>query len=793
MGRALFVGTDGIGANAYTPLDLFHYSANGVRDFSGTTAGYASPDGGNTDLGNYNTNPNGDFGDWASSAGHDSFLAFSPSGALDSVSQGDLRTMNIIGYNEAPPADTTPPALVADVSLPVGIGKTATISASNLAFNDPDNTDAQLTYTVATGPADGTLLKSGLVTTSFTQADIDNGLITYAENGSNVSSDSFSFTVSDPAGNHTVAEAFQFQVLPVTVIEAFGSTSLTEVGNQFDLYNGAGAGPVLKLSDAPVLAGQFGGGWAPIGAEQTANGYEVAWKVAGADEYTVWNVDSNGNYLGNAFGYVSGSSPALESLEPSFHQDLNGDGIIGVPSTTVIDSFGSTYLTEVSNQFYLFNSSGSGPVLKLGGSPVLAGQFGGGWAPIGAEQTANGYEIAWKVTGADQYTVWNVDSSGNYVGNAFGYVSGSSPALEALEPSFHQDLNGDGTIGIPGTVIESFGSTYLTELNNEFYLNNSSGSGPVLKLNSTPVVDGQFGGGWAPIGAEQSAGGYVVAWKVAGADEYTVWNVDSSGNYESNVFGYVSGSSSQLEAEEPIFQQDLNGDGVIGISGTSAAEYDGPATFGTSSDTLQLGGSSGGVPSVLTPQTPGVVGAGNFLGDGNTELLWLDGDNAPTIAQMAGTSVVGTVSLPAAPIGWQLAATGDFNGDGKSDILWLGSGNTPTIWEFNGSNVTETSLVAPPSSSSFVGVADVNGNGKSNLLWQNSDGTETAWEISGTQVTATQVTTGTGAGGAGGNGSSTSALPGDIEDYLPVTVANTEIASLASPVGSPGREVFGGS
>ena len=30
-----------------------------------------------------------------------------------------------------------------------------------------------------------------------------------------------------------------------------------------------------------------------------------------------------------------------------------------------------------------------------------------------AEQTANGYEVAWKVTGADQFTVWSTDSSGN--------------------------------------------------------------------------------------------------------------------------------------------------------------------------------------------------------------------------------------------------------------------------------------------------------------------------------------------------------------------------------------------
>jgi hypothetical protein len=48
---------------------------------------------------------------------------------------------------------------------------------------------------------------------------------------------------------------------------------------------------------------------------------------------------------------------------------------------------------------------------------------------------------------ANQYTVWNTDSSGNHVSNIIGVVSGNSSALESLETSFHQDLNGDGTIG----------------------------------------------------------------------------------------------------------------------------------------------------------------------------------------------------------------------------------------------------------------------------------------------------------------------------------------------------------
>ena len=99
-------------------------------------------------------------------------------------------------------------------------------------------------------------------------------------------------------------------------------------------------------------------------------------------------------------------------------------------------------------------------MLHDGGALVTAGEFGG-FAPIAAEATASGYEIAWKMAGQDTYTAWSVDSSGHYIANVIGTVAGSDTGLESLETSFHQDLNGDGTIGVPTTVIESFGSTSL--------------------------------------------------------------------------------------------------------------------------------------------------------------------------------------------------------------------------------------------------------------------------------------------------------------------------------------------
>ena len=223
---------------------------------------------------------------------------------------------------------------------------------------------------------------------------------------------------------------------------------------------------MLKLSGAAVVAGQYGT-WAPIGAEQTAGGYDVAWKDSVSGQYSVWSTDSNGNYLSNLVGQVAGTNTSLEALETTFHQDLNGDGTIGVPipTTTVIEALGSTSLVQVGSNYDLEAiGTGSGPELKISGAAVVAGQYGT-WAPIGAEQTAGGYDVAWKDPVSGQYSVWSTDSNGNYLSNLVGQVAGTNTTLEALETTFHQDLNGDGTVGIPSAVVAGSSATNsLSEL-----------------------------------------------------------------------------------------------------------------------------------------------------------------------------------------------------------------------------------------------------------------------------------------------------------------------------------------
>ena len=142
----------------------------------------------------------------------------------------------------------------------------------------------------------------------------------------------------------------QLVFLGGSLSSSFGSTYLTEVGTNFYLDSGGGVGPSLKLAGANVVAGQFGG-WGFIGAEATGGGYEVALKLAGAQQYALWNTDNNGNYLSGGT-ILAATDPTLKSAEITLHQDLNGDGTIGIPGTGT--------------------SSTSGVVVSIGLTPVVA-------------------------------------------------------------------------------------------------------------------------------------------------------------------------------------------------------------------------------------------------------------------------------------------------------------------------------------------------------------------------------------------------------------------------------------
>jgi Ca2+-binding RTX toxin-like protein/20S proteasome alpha/beta subunit len=497
----------------------------------------------------------------------------------------------------------------------------------------------------------------------------------------------------------------------VTTLESFGSTKLVQVSNNYAFYPvGGSSSPQIRFNGAAMTVGQFGS-WVPFAAEQITGGYEIAWKIVGTDQYSVWNTDGNGNMLTNPTGIVSGSSYALESLEASFQQDLNGDGIIGVV-TTVLETFGSTKLSQIANTYFVSPVGGSsGPQIRFNGAMVTVGQFGS-WVPFAAEQITGGYEIAWKIAGADQYSVWNTDGNGNMLTNPTGVVSGSSYALQSLESSFQQDVNGDGTTGTITTVLESFGSTKLSQVANTYFVSPVGGSsGPQIRFNGAAMTVGQFGS-WVPFAAEQITGGYEIAWKIAGTDQYSVWNTDGNGNMLSNPTGIVSGSSYALQSLEPSFQQDLNGDAVVGAV-TTVLETFGSAKLSQVADTYfvsPVGGSSG--PQIKFNGAAVTVGqfgswvpfAAEQLSGGGYEVAWkiagadqysvwnTDG-NGNMLSNPTGVVSGSSPALKALEPGFQQ----DLNGDGTIGPASSASGYSASVY-------MATSNMATDGSATIVGL-----------------------------------------------------------------------------------------
>ena len=142
------------------------------------------------------------------------------------------------------------------------------------------------------------------------------------------------------------------------MIATNGTTTLARVGNLFELNPaGGGTGPLLELNGSVVTAGQFPAGWTPVGAEQTATGYEVALSApvpgqSGQNQYVVWNTDSNGDYTSVATGILSGTSPALEAIEANFGETFPGAGppaSPGAPASTTVAGTNAATTLEIGS------------------------------------------------------------------------------------------------------------------------------------------------------------------------------------------------------------------------------------------------------------------------------------------------------------------------------------------------------------------------------------------------------------------------------------------------------------
>ena len=205
----------------------------------------------------------------------------------------DSFTLTVNSANDAP-------TLVTNQTLTLNEGTASDLTQGLLEATDLEQGASDLTYTIDTDVSHGDLVNTAAPTAlglgdTFTQADINAGSIEYQHDGSETSSDTFDFTVSDGAGG-SASGTFSLSITGQNDAPTVGlsTTTPTLAENnappttvaQITVADDASGTNVLSLSGTDASAFQFSGSTSPYDLQfvETANfettaSYEVTVEV----------------------------------------------------------------------------------------------------------------------------------------------------------------------------------------------------------------------------------------------------------------------------------------------------------------------------------------------------------------------------------------------------------------------------------------------------------------------------------------------------------------------------------
>ena len=177
----------------------------------------------------------------------DSFQ-FTPFDRFDISGSPVTVPLTIAGLNDPPAPSENSPLTVAEGAGDVIRGSNGTAgNQPRIVFTDSDNNAVQRQYRITSPTANGQLFLNGSalgVSSVFTQADLDNDRITYLHDGTETSTDTFAYTVSDGGGDNPVS----------------GATN--NVPGTYDIFITLANDPVTLT--APSALDVFGSGTTPI-------------------------------------------------------------------------------------------------------------------------------------------------------------------------------------------------------------------------------------------------------------------------------------------------------------------------------------------------------------------------------------------------------------------------------------------------------------------------------------------------------------------------------------------------
>ena len=292
----------------------------------------------------------------------DSFTyTISKSGETDATA---TVTVTITGVNDAPTIGTN--AILTAID-----GASTIITIANLNEGDVDDSGTGLTYTVTTLTTDGTLQLSGSdlsLNDTFTQADIDNNLISYVNDDvSTATSDSFAFTLADGGEDSAspVSDTFNFTIIPANLAPVADDATVNLDENS---ANGTAVHTVMAIdSDVgdtltyAITAGNTGDAFtidSATGDITVADVSDLDFETNPVFNLTVTVTDDGEGLLSD----TAAITIDLTDLEPTIgNQSLNVDEnvangtVVGTVALTTTDTEAVSY--SISGTAFAINSS----------------------------------------------------------------------------------------------------------------------------------------------------------------------------------------------------------------------------------------------------------------------------------------------------------------------------------------------------------------------------------------------------------------------------------------------------
>jgi CSLREA domain-containing protein len=524
----------------------------------------------------------------------------------------------------------TNPTQAVNTGLSVDEGDSATILGTQLDFDDAEQADGDITYTITTTPANGTLFLNGNPlgpADTFTQADIGNGDVSYTHDGSETTADTLFFGVSDGQGG-TANGTFAFTINPLN-----------------DTAGGVAGGTIQYIED------------------QAPTALDPALTVTDPDDTNL-----EGAQVAITGNFVAGQD--VLAFTPQFGITGNYNALTGVLTLTGTALL-ADYETVLRSVTY-FNSSQNPSNLPRTVSFQV--DDGGGLAPMGTvginvvpqldpPNDANGdhtTDVLWREN-TGTVALWEMDGVNVLANNGIATLPNHWQILDA-----DSDFDGDGRSDILWQ--DNAGVVVLWTMDGPDILSNTV-VGVAIPDHWLVADTGDFTGDGRGDILWRESSGRVVLWEMNGA------------TIVSNTFVADVPLTSQIEDTA-----DFTGDGMNDVlwrdqDGTVRIwEMDGANVV---SDTVVA----------TLPDHWHVEGTGDFNGDVRADILWRDNAGTVVLWEMDGPAIIGNTALGTLPSHWQVADLGDYTGDTNSDILWRDNAGTIVLWEMDGPTILDNSAV----------------------------------------------------------------------------------------------------